>query len=366
MYSRRYLLSTCLIFLFSANVYSQSIRDSTRGKAGIELALTYGFVIAHRPVLEILQDDHTYGAEISYLKPADGSKSYHERFLFPDVGWTLAWFNLGSPDRLGSGIAFYPFVNFPLHLKNDWRFHFRYGMGLGYIEKVFDPVENHKNAAIGSHLNGVMHFDLHIEKDIGNSSVLEMGAGITHYSNGSSEIPNLGINIASVQMGFMHYFGEKKPIFVKPGQGDAASPKFHIFGAGAFKKIYPPLGGTFFAGTLSFSHIRPVRRRSNWGFGAELFYDQSIREKFRQQGRDETNEAGNFRPGIYGIYEIRLGDVGMLFNMGVYPYTKLKSDGNFYHRICSRYYFEKFFLLMNLKTHFAKADFIEWGIGYRL
>jgi hypothetical protein len=363
MYPKSYILFSILICYVSGKAFSQSIRDSTRGKAGIELTMTYGFVIAHRPVLEILQENHTYGAELSYLKPADGSRSFHERFLFPDVGWTLAWFNLGNPDRLGSGIAVYPFVNFPLHLKKDWRLHFRYGMGLGYIEKVFDPVENPKNAAIGSHLNGVMHFDLHMEKNLGKSSVLELGAGITHYSNGSSEIPNLGINIASAQLGFMHYFGEKKGITQKSGQSDIASPKFQVFGAGAFKKIYPPLGETFFAGTLSFSHIRPVRRKSNWGFGAELFYDQSIREKFRQQGIDESSNANNFRPGIYGIYEIRLGQVGMLFNMGVYPYTKWKDDGNFYHRICSRYYFDTIFLLMNLKTHFAKADFIEWGVG---
>ncbi|TAH44355.1 MAG: hypothetical protein EYC69_00705 [Bacteroidetes bacterium] len=355
-----------LIVLLSAtnHLSGQGLSDSTRGTYGLELKSTYGFVIAHRPVLEILQERHTYGIELSYLTPADGSKSFHKKFLYPDVGWTLAWFNLGNPKRLGSGIAVYPFVNFPLQLKEDWRLHFRYGIGLGYIEKIFDVRSNTKNAAIGTHINGVMHFDLHIEKIIGTRSLIEFGAGITHYSNGSTGIPNLGINVATANLGLIHYFGDSRAIRKATEEEIKEKAHFQLFFAGAFKKIYPPEGKMYYAGTFSGCYVNPIKNKSSWGIGLDLFYDNSLIERLERENKTNISTGDNFRPGIFGSYELRLGHVGMLFNMGIYPYTKWKGDGNFYHRIGSRYYFNKLFLLMNLKTHYAKADFIEWGIGY--
>jgi hypothetical protein len=365
---RRVVLFFILFFNFNnlgqCQTSGESGRDSTRGSAGFEIKTTYGFLIVHRPVLEILQEQHAYGLEFSYLKPADGSKSFQEKFLFPDVGWTIAWFNLGNPDRLGSGIAVYPFINFPLHIKKDWRFHVRYGIGLGYVEKVFDAKENVKNAAIGTHLNGVMHFDLNIEKEISDKTLISLGAGITHYSNGSTGIPNLGINMATANLSVMHYFGEKKAIHPNSKKIPVRKGEFQGFLAGAFKKIYPPKGKTYAAGTVSFSYFHPIKQKSSWGIGLDLFYDNSLQERLERAEKTGISNGDNLRPGIYGSYELRLGHIGLLANMGVYPYTKWKGDGNFYHRIGSRYYFDKLYLLMNLKTHFAKADFIEWGIGY--
>ena len=342
----------------------QNISDSTRGAYGFEIKTTYGFVIAHRPVLEILQERHTFGMELSYLIPADGSKSFHKKFLYPDVGWTLAWFNLGNPKRLGSGVAVYPFVNFPLHLKRDWLLHFRYGIGLGYVEKIFDAKENTKNAAIGTHLNGVMHFDVHMEKIISSRTLVELGAGITHYSNGSTGIPNLGINVATANLGLIHYFGQSKAIYQSSDEMPKDREHFQTFIAGAFKKIYPPQGKRYYAGTISASYVHPIKSKSSWGIGLDLFYDNSLIERLQRENKPNVSQSDNYRPGIYGSYELRLGHVGMLLNMGIYPYTKWKGDGNFYHRIGSRYYFNNLFLLMNLKTHYAKADFIEWGVGY--
>ncbi len=362
--------SLCIVILLvllcfgHVQLNGQTLRDSTRGKAGFEIKSTYGFLIVHRPVLEILQEKHAYGLELSYLKPSDGSKSFQEKFLFPDVGWTLAWFNLGNPDRLGSGIAVYPFVNIPLHDKDDWRFHIRYGVGLGYIEKIFDTKENVKNAAIGTHLNGIMHFDIHLEKEISVSTLIELGAGITHFSNGSTGIPNLGINMAMANLGLMHYFGQKNTIRRNVADKKVAKAGFQTFIAGAFKKIYPPKGKTYGAGTVSFSYVHPIRQKSSWYLGAELFYDKSLQERLHRENSSRQGSSANFRPGIYAGYEVRLGHVGMLLNMGMYPYTQWKGDGNFYHRLGTRYYFDNLFILMNLKTHFAKADFSEWGLGY--
>ena len=199
-----------LLFLFFGLFLNKSSdaqnADSTIGKYSWSVRGDYGFLIAHRPTLQPLQERHIPGFEISLAKISSGAKEWERDFLNPNRGITLAFFDLGSRDKLGSGIAVYPYIDFPLSTKKDGRLIFRYGIGLGWVEKTFNSETNIKNAAIGSHLNGIIHFDLHFEKRLSALSILEIGAGITHYSNGSYSIPNLGINIATFNLAYIRSF----------------------------------------------------------------------------------------------------------------------------------------------------------------
>ncbi|REJ80532.1 MAG: hypothetical protein DWQ44_06145 [Bacteroidetes bacterium] len=361
---RQFYLSIMLIFLVLSEMFAAT-RDTSRGSWGLQARQAYGFVIAHRPALELLQERHLLGAELSIVKTSSGEKEWHSGFLFPDVGINISYFDLGAPKILGYGIVVYPYVNFPLSDKSDWRTHFRYGMGLGYVEKIFDAEENIKNSAIGSHINGVMHFDFHFEKDLGKRTYFEIGAGITHYSNGSTAIPNLGLNIAHVSAGIMHYFGQKTAIKKETRPAYIEDNEWRIYLAGSEKKIRPPGGQKYQVGVLSVSRMRNLNYKSSLGAGIDLFYDNSLQQRSLREGNPDADETYNFRPGIYGAFQLNVGRIGFNFNTGFYPYTRWKGDGNVYSRIGLRYYMKNLFLCMNLKSHFARADFIEWGAGIR-
>ena len=156
--------------MVAASIGAIHLIDSTNGNWNLKLRGDYGFIIAHRPQLVPLQEAHVKGFEISVAKISSGEKEWQSKYLFPDYGITLAGFDLGSTSYLGKGIAAYPFIDFPLGKKSAGGLHFRFGMGLGYVGKTFDPKDNIKNAAIGTHLNGVIHFDLHFEKKISKRS----------------------------------------------------------------------------------------------------------------------------------------------------------------------------------------------------
>lgn len=340
--------------------------DYTIGKYSWTVRGDYGFLIAHRPTLQPLQERHVPGFEISLAKTSAGLKEWERDFLNPSRGITIAFFDLGSRDKLGAGIAVYPYIDFPLSDKKDSRWVLRYGIGLGWVEKIFNSETNIKNAAIGSHLNGIIHFDLHFEQKLSKLSILELGAGITHYSNGSYSIPNLGLNIAHLGLAYTRYFGEKTAIDRTP---IVLKPKFHswlIYGAGGLKKIYPPEGGQYQIAVVSLSRIQSIGNKSNWGINLDNFYDNSLSEKLERSDEELNGFTDNLRIGLSGSYELLTGKTGFLFNMGFYLYSRWKEDGNVYQRICVRQYFNKFFLCMNLKTHYARADFVEFGIGTTL
>lgn len=353
----------CLSFLTASTLTAGN--DSTDGSWNIIIRGDYGFTIAHRPALQPLQEAHVKGFEITVSKPTAGSKYWHADFLYPEVGFTIAAFDLGS-GILGRGIVAYPFIDFPLG-KGCWNvFHFRYGMGLGYIENTFDAVDNIKNVAVGSHFNGVIHLDLHYTQRLAKNTSIEFGPAITHYSNGSVSLPNLGINLATFNLAFQHTFGKNQAIR-KPEKVDAnKNSRIHIYAGGFPKKIYPPDGESYFAITLSGLWCKPVNRKSTFGLGADVFYDNSIYPRIEAFGEEAPEKINNFRAGVYGSYQLAVGQLGLIFNMGYYLYNAWDNDGNFYHRIGLRYYFEKIFLCVNLKSHYARADFFEFGAGIRL
>lgn len=353
-----------LFLLASACAAAAPVPDSTEGAFGLQARASYGFLIAHRPNLRPLQERHLRAMEFSYLLTTDGSARWQQDFLFPEKGVQIALFDLGNAERLGMGLALYPFLDFPLTRQRDWKWRLRYGMGLGYVQRNFDPVNNYKNAAIGSRLNGVIHFDLHVRKNIGRGAA-EAGLAITHFSNGATAMPNLGINLATAHLGYLCYFGEKSPrnrIRTEPVCGRSW---FTLFGSGSWKEIYPPLGRKYFAASVSGDWFVPLSTKIDGVLGADLFYDSSLRTRMEATEGSSQPVSTNLRPGIHTGIQVLVGKLGLLFNLGYYPYTRFKEDGAYFHRIGFRYYFPKLIAVMNLKTHYARADFVEWGLGWR-
>ena len=355
-----------LLFLFIPLQIFAQVEDSTTGSWKLHLKFGYGFVIAHRPALEPLQEEHVKGIELALSRPTSGKNDWENLHNFPDYGITLGLFDMGSPSHLGKGFTVYPFVDFPLSKNTGKGIHLRYGMGLGYIEKTFNAKDNFKNAGIGSHINGVMHLDLHYEKLISEKSMIEIGTGITHFSNGSYSLPNLGINVATLSLAYHHTFGNKSAIDKRMISPVDKKIQIHFHTGGFMKKVYPPLGKNYFAATLSAMIFKPVTHKSAFGAGIDIFYDNSISARIDRLGEKQSKVVDNFRPGIYAAYHFSLNKLGIMFNMGHYFYNGWKDDGNIYHRICLNYYFEKLFICLNLKTHYARADMVELGIGYRI
>ncbi len=358
----RTLTAIMLLLLASGHFAAVHAEEFARGTWGTVLRYNYGFVMAHREALMPLQEQHLQALEFSVFNTSAGQKAWQRKFLYPETGVLLSWTNTGTA-KLGSAIGVIPYVDFPLFKSNDNQSWLRYGMGLGYIQYPFDPTKNQKNAAIGSHWNGAVHLGWSYRKNFSTKTVGEIGASLTHFSNGSMKMPNLGINLPAVNIGIRHYFGATPHLVTTRDSTTRRTGTIHVFGAYGRKEIYPALGPKYTALTLSSTYFFPTVKKSDFGLGGDLFYDNSLAIKYEQENND-TLRYVNVRPGIHGAYQLRIATIGLLFNLGFYPYTRYKNDGNFYHRIGLRYYHERFFACVNLKTHYARADFFEWGLGW--
>ena len=157
---------------------------------------------AHYPAFEASIYQSTYGRnnwETVYNYPYIGVTFYHANFGLnfehnPEVG-----------DALGSVYALYPFINYPLNPNEDSQLTFKLGAGLGYITRPFNNFTNYYNFAIGSHFNAAVNLSFEYRQRFTPRFMTVASFGLTHFSNGSTKLPNYGLNTFSGALGIAYY-----------------------------------------------------------------------------------------------------------------------------------------------------------------
>ncbi len=335
------------------------------GRSTFGIKYATGFIIAHRPLVVHVQQKKVSTLEFSYFFTSRGIAEWERLFNYPLIGAAYQRFDLGNPDELGTAHAVYPLVLLPLLQHHHLRWLIRFGVGLAYVDKTFNLNDNYKNQVIGSHINGV--FTTGFQFRVGSSKVNQLSLGIdfTHFSNGATKLPNLGLNIPTANIGYQRILGAPRSYFRTPFPPVKHKYEFTAYAATGFKEIYPPTGKKYFIAAVVPEVHKTIQRKSLLGVGMDYFYDPTIHLRML----DDTGESvsagkADSRFGIHISYGLRAARLTGYFQTGFYLYNAFKEEGMVYSRLSLRYQpWKHLFFCGNLKTHFGKADFIEWGIG---
>ncbi|MEO8085407.1 MAG: acyloxyacyl hydrolase [Bacteroidota bacterium] len=326
----------------------------------------YGYIWAHRPRVEHLTTGHTQGVELSLQTQTDGSKWWQRIHGYPQTGISVMYFDLANPEVVGNATAMIGYINFPLFRNNTFLFSFQTGAGLGYLSKKFDPVSDHKNMGIGSHLNSTIRVGFLTQYKVSKNIYLHLNYAITHFSNAAYRLPNLGINNISLVGGISYQFSEQEKFLIPeiPPVDKRWIAEF-VYGTGV-KENFPPDGKQFFAHTFYFQFLKPLGHKSRLAIGADGFYDLSLSRFVDEEANAIEKKAQIFRGGIHCGYEMQINHFTVIVHMGYYLIDHTKLDGQFYHRYGLRYEVNKhLFINLSLKTHWGRADYAELGIGWR-
>ena len=326
----------------------------------------YGYIWAHRPRVAHLTTGHTQGFEVSLQSQTDGSKWWHRVHGYPQTGVSIMYFDLANP-VVGNATAIISYINFPFVRSDHFQFSLQAGAGLGYLSRKFDPVTDHKNMGIGSHVNATIRFAFQTRYRLSKNIYAHLNYGITHFSNAAFRLPNLGINNISLAGGISYCFSEPQKFLVPeiPTLDKHWMAEF-VYGTGV-KENFPPDGKQFFAHTFYIQVLKILSHKSRVTAGVDGFYDLSLFRFVDDAVSTGDKHVKTFRGGIHGGYEMQVNRMTLLFHMGYYLVDHTKIDGQFYHRYGLKYALGKHcFLNLSLKTHWARADYAELGLGYRL
>jgi hypothetical protein len=325
----------------------------------------YGYVWAHRPRVEHLTTGHTQGVEFFFQTQTDGSKWWQRVHGYPQVGVAFMYFDFANPDVVGTATAAIGYTNLPIVRTKSFLFSFQVGAGLGYLSKRFDPVTDHKNMGIGSHVNSAIRVHFLTRYKISENIFFNLNYGITHFSNGAFKLPNLGINNISLNAGLTYAFNTE-PEFKKPevpAVDKRLIPEI-VYGFGV-KENFPPNDVQYFAHTFYFQVLKPLSHKSRIALGGDIFYDRSL-SRFVDDSSSSSENSRIVRGGLHVGYEMPLNKFTLLIHIGYYLIDNVNTDGNVYHRYGIKYQPGKhLFINLSLKSHWARADFVELGLGWR-
>jgi hypothetical protein len=361
---RTFVFMCCMICLHEQELYSQSnpYRDFMLSANG-----HYGFILSHRHDMAHLIKGHITGGELNYVFRTDGSKSWQQLYKYPDLGICIAHMDLANPEQLGTMEAIYPYTNIRLNrLNKKVNANLRLGTGLCFITKPFDRITNHKNNVIGSHINGFVNIRFSWSYMITEKWMVNAGAGLTHASNGAIKTPNLGINIATLNLGVGYAFGNSCLNYKK----DSIPPcsrtwKISVIGVSGVKELETPGGRKYMAYGLQGIAYKTLNYKNKLGGGIEFTYNNSTKKEWLNDSIPNPTFGDILQVGAKFSYAYTFSRLSLPVEFGVYVYKKQHINGMFFHRIGFRYMLTKHWIAnVTLLTHFAKADYFEGGIGY--
>lgn len=361
-----------LIFLLLIQLsFFSNGQDKYKPELWIQANGKAGFLIAHRSVMAHLVKDHVYAGEIGVVFQTRGRKKWNHAYKYPRIALNAYVGTLGNAEQLGNSFAVNSTVSMPLIKAKWYEFSLKTGVGLAFMDKVYDVKTNPLGIAMSTHLNVMVTLGAESRFKLSNKSALTLSLDAVHFSNGATKVPNFGLNIPFLSLGYQHkltdsrWENKSKERLELTSISSAQNLKRWEFGAmfiGSVKEVFPINQKKY--GVLGLNIVG--RRFFNQKVGMEMSFDIMANESIKMFHADvEKSFDEIIQLGIYAGYILPLDRFHAIVGMGFYVRNKYQPDGIMYHRLGVRYVLKNGINFnVTLKSHWAKADYVEYGIGY--
>ena len=351
-----------LLLIFTSTLcFSQKSPPVTLG-----LDFHYGFLLNHSP------KSGNAGLSLGAIKAYEatvqfytlGNRRWHHHYKFPRWGVSFIFYDIGVKRFGGNGFALLIHETFKLVKTDFFEFNFRLGTGIGHFSDPYNAKENPKNLWISAPLNPSLHFCFETRYKLSSQYQLAFSGTFTHFSNGATMMPNLGVNFPSLNLGLRYTPHPDKIVFRSDTSTKPLKKNFFHFSFAYGTKVLADYGTTYYPTyNISAQYGRRISKVSKAIIGLDGFRDLSLRgdSGVKASGVDIN------RLGLFAAHELVQGRLGFLTGLGYYLYNKTHRDAPIYLRVGLRYHVHRnIFIGTILKTHYGQADCIEWNLGFTL
>jgi len=330
-----------------------------------------GNIALHNNDILHLITGHPEGFIFSWNKKTFGNEAWEQRFNYPDYGASFIFQNLRN-NVLGKNYGLYAHYNFYFFKRNVM---LRIGQGLAYNTNPYDKEDNFKNIAFGSHFLSSTYLMLNYKKErLFNRIGLQSGLSLIHYSNANVKAPNTSVNTIAFNLGLTYNLDEENQDYIDDLEDEkfTESIKYNIAFRTGINQSDVIGSGQFPFYILSAYADKRLSHVSAIQLGADVFFSNFLKELIYYQSVSfpEENVSGDEdykRVGIFAGHELFINKMSIETQLGYYVYYPFDFEGRTYIRIgLKRYFGKKFFAAMTLKSHGAKAEAVEFGVGVRL
>ncbi|MCK0156042.1 acyloxyacyl hydrolase [Cellulophaga sp. F20128] len=352
--------------LFSIGCYAQQ-----NSKIVVDANQFYGSILLHNNDISHLIKAHPAGLILSYNRKTYGAEAWEQHFNYPDVGFSFVYQDMNN-STLGKNYSVYAHYNFYFLKRN---IQFRMGQGIAYTTNPYNKETNFRNNAYGSHFMSSTYLMLNYQKEnIYKGLGFKAGISVIHYSNANFKAPNTSTNTFAFNAGLTYDLdgGEKIEYTTIADTTDFKEPVHYnfVFRGGLNESDVINMGQSPFYILSAYADKR-IGRKSGLQIGADVFFSNFLKELivYKSIAFPELNVQPNDdykRVGVFLGHELYINEMSVITQLGYYVYYPFDFEGRVYNRIgLKRYFGNKVFGAITLKSHGAKAEAVEFGVGIR-
>ena len=338
---------------------------SGQGDGWLSVSTSHGFFIPHRQSLPQLLAGHSNGLTLAYSEQVNGTSPWQHHYKGPERGIAFLALDMGNREELGFIYTLYPYLDVPLMINDkDNGLGVRFGVGLAYLNKRFDREDNFFNQAIGSYVNYSIVAGLRY-RHVLDRWRLEGGFSMTHASNATIQLPNLGVNVATADLRLAYRLNQEKRTFeLDETTLWERSSALWIGLAGGLRESNAFTHKKHALQELRLTYYKRFSPKSTYLIGADVMHN-----KASYQELDEPADFG-LDVMLFGLNAgigLEFGKSRLFFQQGVYLFKGKQDLGQLYHRVGGIWKLaDRWALELTMKTHFARADYLALGFGYLL
>lgn len=327
-------------------------------------------------------------------KHYSGAKAWHRNYRYPYAGINVCMASFGNAKVLGyAGAAMFDFI---LHQKLGARFHLEEGISLGaaIYSKKFDKVNNPTNIVIGSRATAFVSASVSGVWFLKNKNAIVTGFSVFHGSNAHTAIPNVGINVPALHLGYRFGYGKNLEASNVEAM-ELHQPKWHFSLRVALgineqgtstNATDGPKYPIYLSGLYLSKRVGAINKLS---FGVEGWYNTGVYAYIESHNeKNKNSHAASMAAQGVVAHEFLFNHFTLLAQGGLYFYNPFyrQQYKDFYNgdlkaqlktRITAKlgiqYYFKnifnsegkQLFVGTYVKTNFGQADFWENGIGFQ-
>lgn len=317
--------------------------------------------------------NHAFAARLRYAfsLPDQNPKSRIYKGAYQGVG--MAWHEYNK--QLGNPLSVYIFQGAKIaSLSRRLSFNYEWSLGLTMGWHPYDKENNPENRVIGSKVTAYIDADFYLSYALSNAFDINVGASVSHFSNGNTKFPNAGLNTLGARVGLAYYVNRHLEA-AKNGRIDV--PKFRrgmsydlvLWGAWKQAGVYlddgtgVALPGKYGVFGFSFSPMYNISHWLNAGLSFDGTYDRSanlyIEEYMYAFYADENSLNHVRRPSA--SKQMALGLSGRAEFVMPYFTINVGMGANFLNHEGT---FSGLYEVLALKLNVAKRSFLH--IGYTL
>ena len=338
----------------------------------IEVKYQYGILIPHHPEINYFVNDYVQGGEINFIRRRYNTEFWESEYKRLETGIGFWVSSLGRDEIYGNAFSLFPFVN--LHLFHLGKLHVktRVALGVGYATKPFDRYKNPFNSIFSSHFNAYIGLGFMIYYPVFDKLLIQSGLSINHLSNGASSKPNHGMNTFAISVGARYNITDSKD-FVPKKQEIKNYKRKELLTTLSAGKNHPAfyIDRKFWSGSFTTIHSWYTKNTMSLGVGLDFINFGGAPYAFKNlENTDEIREFGfkdYFYVGTTFNLENFFGNTSIYIAPGLYLHYKTNPRQPLYARLGIRQkLYGNFWGHFGIKANYFVAEFIEFGVGYRI